>query len=426
MTRLLYSILLTLALPFLLLRLLWRSPAYRQRIPERLGRKRWPDDFDPRQLTIWIHAVSVGETVAAAPLLQAIRQRWPQAQIVFTTMTPTGSERVAALFSDVFHCYLPYDLPYLLKPLLTRTKPDVLIVMETELWPNLLHCCQQQQVKVMLANARLSARSARGYGRIAGLTRRMLGQLDIIAAQADGDAGRLLALGAESERVHVTGSLKFNVAAATHDVPEDSLFKSLQDAQRPIWIAASTREKDKQREETQVFQAFQQALQQRPDLLLLLIPRHPERFDAVAAEAQSLGFNVQRRSEATSLLPETQVLIGDSMGEMASYYQCADLAFVGGSLVDTGCQNVLEPAALGMPILVGPSQYNFAAICTALESAGALQTVANATALAQAVVRLLADPDRMAAMGQAGKELVAANQQALPKQMVLLEKLLGN
>lgn len=428
MIRLLYTLVLTLVLPVLVLRLFARArkaPAYRERIGERLGRQQWPAHFDKQRSTIWIHAVSVGETVAASPLVTAILTQWPASQIVFTTMTPTGSERVKELFGDsVLHCYLPYDSPLLLAPLLRRTNPDLFIVMETELWPNLLHCCQQQQIPVMLANGRLSEKSARGYQRIAGLSKTMLNQFAVIAAQADSDAERFIQLGAPADKLQVTGSLKFNVAAVERQLDSKPFFVSLRKAKRPVLIAASTREKEGDAEEAKVFAAFKVALSEKPDLLLLIVPRHPERFTEVASMANAAGFVTQRRSVSEQLEPDTQVVVGDSMGEMDDYYQSASVAFVGGSLVDTGCQNVLEPAALGLPILVGPSQFNFATICQALGDAGALLTVPDSVALGESLKALLEDPKRMARMGAAGRKLVEANQQALPRHLEILRNLL--
>lgn len=427
MQRFLYSVVLTLVLPIAFLRLLIRSlkaPAYRQRIGERFA-LRLPTAVDAEQ-RIWIHAVSVGEVAAAEPLLKAILQEYPAVQVLVTTTTPTGSQRVQNLIESlgsqrIGHSYLPYDLPYLLRPFIHRTRADLLIVMETELWPNLIHCCKSYGMALMLANARLSEKSARGYARIAGLTRNMLQAFDCIAAQSEADAQRLQALGAGVDNVEVTGSLKFHQSEPAQDTADPPLFASIKASGRPVLIAASTRAGEEQK----VLDAFGQIESQVRDVLLVLVPRHPERFNEIAELLRSREFTMQRRSEARELGADTEVLLGDSMGELSAYYSCAHVAFVGGSLVPTGCQNVLEPAALGLPVITGPSQYNFATICAQLEGAGALLTVADADGLARHSQTLLLDREKAQAMGRAGQALVAANQNALPRQLAIVKRLLS-
>jgi len=425
MYRIFYSVLFYLLVPFILLRLLFRSlraPAYRDRISERFALAPLPTRFDRARQTIWIHAVSVGETVAAAPLVTALRKRYPLAQILVTTMTPTGSDRVRALFGDtVIHNYLPYDLPDVMHRFIGQINPVMLILMETELWPNLIHAAHSAGVRLVLANARMSEKSAAGYRRIAASTRAMLLQFDCIAAQSDADAQRLLALGANREAVTVTGSLKFLVDIEVPNQISNPVFDSVRGAGRPVLIAASTREG----EETKVLTAFKVCLAARSNLLLLLVPRHPERMERVARQCKEAGLVLQRRSAGKPVAASTQVLLGDSMGEMLQYYRLATIAFVGGSLVDTGCQNVLEPAALGIPIVVGPSQFNFATICAQLEQAGALQTVADEQQLAQFVTSLLGDADQQQRMSHSGKSLVRANQNALPGLISRIESLLS-
>ncbi len=424
MYRFLYSVLLYLLVPFILLRLLIRSlraPAYRNRIGERFALAPLPAQFNLSRQTIWIHAVSVGETVAAASLVTALRKRFPQGQSLVTTMTPTGSDRVRALFGDtVIHTYLPYDLPGVMQRFIRKTSPVMLILMETELWPNLLHAAHSAGVRLVLANARMSEKSATAYRRFATAIRSMLLQFDCIAAQSDTDAQRLLALGARREAVTVTGSLKFLVDIAVPNQVSNPVFDSVRGAGRPVLIAASTREG----EEAKVLIAFRSCLAARQNLLLLLVPRHPERMERVARQCAAAGLVLQRRSAGKPVASSTQVLLGDSMGEMLQYYRLATIAFVGGSLVDTGCQNVLEPAALGIPIVVGPSQFNFATICTQLEQTGALHTVADEVQLAQFVTDLLGDADQQQRMGHSGKSLVRANQNALPALMSRIESLL--
>lgn len=422
MPRFLYSLILTLALPVILLRLLLRSvkaPAYRRRLAERFALSLPSIASDDRPL-IWIHAVSVGEVAAAEPLIQELLSADQTPRFLITTMTPTGSERAARLLGEnVSHCYMPYDLPFLLQPLINRIRPSVLVLMETELWPNLIHCCQRSGVKIMLANARLSERSARGYQRIAGMTRNMLQAVDVIAAQAEADGQRFAGLGADANRISVTGSLKFHIAVRGNNAA-DTLFADIKASGRPVFAAASTREG----EEEKLLPAISAIHKAIADALVIIVPRHPERFNDVASLLNRKQISFRRRSENPQLDASVQVLLGDSMGELQDYLACAQLAFIGGSLVDTGCQNVLEPAALGIPILVGPSQYNFATICRQLETAGALITVDDAEQLAEEAIGLLQQEPRRQAMARAGLDVIASNQQALPAQAGLIRRLL--
>lgn len=424
MYRILYSVVFYLALPLILLRLLIRSlkaPDYRRRLAERLALNALPASFDKSKQTIWIHAVSVGETVAAAPLVRQLQKKYPQSQLFISTMTPTGSDRLRELFGDgVFHSYIPYDLPGATNRIIGKLEPSLLILMETELWPNLLHYCHKRGVKILLANARMSPRSAAGYGRFAGAAEKMLSKIDCIAAQSQADASRFRALGVDAAKIHISGSLKFNVDLKRSEQTSVSLFTSIENSNRSVLIAASTRAG----EEEKVLTAFEQCLQFYPDLILLLVPRHPERFEPVARLCENRGFTIGRRSRDELFTANMQILLGDSMGEMLTYYALADIAFVGGSLVDTGCQNVLEPAALGIPVITGPSQFNFATICAQLESAQALKTVSDEEELASYLQQLLADKMRRRTMGEKGKQLVAANQEAMPKLLKLIEPLI--
>lgn len=425
MYRIVYSLIFYLAMPVILLRLLIRSlkaPDYRRRLTERLALNKLPANFDKSKQTLWIHSVSVGEAVAAAPLVRQLQEKYPETQLFISTMTPTGSDRVRKLFGDrVFHSYIPYDLPGATTRIIRQLQPAVLILMETELWPNLLHYCHKRGVKILLANGRLSEKSASAYARFSGATSNMLGNIDCIAAQAEADASRFKALGMDEAKVHVSGSLKFNIDLPATERASDSLFISIQDSGRSVLIAASTRDG----EEEKVLAAFAQCLQFHPDLILLLVPRHPERFDKVARLCVETGYAIARRSRDQSFEADMQILLGDSMGEMLDYYSLADIAFVGGSLVDTGCQNVLEPAAMGIPVITGRSQFNFATICAQLESAGALKTVGDETELASYLIALLTDEARQKKMGEQGRQLVAANQHALPRLLKLLEPLIA-
>tara|TARA_B110000858_G_scaffold196515_1_gene255513 strand:+ start:20299 stop:21576 length:1278 start_codon:yes stop_codon:yes gene_type:complete len=422
MHRVIYSVIFYLALPLILVRLLIRSikaPAYRKRVGERFALQSMPRGFDKNKLTLWIHAVSVGETVASAPLVAELQRLYPDAQIVMTTMTPTGSDRVRLLFGEsVIHVYIPYDLPGACNRFLDKYQPSLLILMETELWPNLVHSCHRRGVKLLLANARLSEKSAAGYGRFAAFTRSLLEQIDRIAAQAAPDAQRFTKLGAKSEQIEVTGSLKFLVDANRQEL--QAYFSAIENSARPVLVAASTREG----EEEKVLAAFKKCIAEIPSLLLILIPRHPERFPKANRLSEEEGLTTLKRSDGGVVGQNIQVLIGDSMGEMLDYYSVATIAFVGGSLVETGCQNVLEPAALGIPILVGPSQYNFATICKQLEQAGGLKTVKNETELADSLISLIADEQARQKMGECGRQLVRENQDALSALMKLVDPLI--
>lgn len=426
MYRFFYSLFFCLALPFIVVKLLWRSrkaPAYRHRWSERFGLAPLPNGFDAQRQTIWIHAVSVGETVASVPLVRQLQKSYPASQILITTMTVTGSDRVSALLGDsVYHRYIPYDLSFAISRFIKLFNPAVLILMETELWPNTIHYCHSKGARIILGNARLSEKSARGYSKISALSRGMLAKIDYIAAQSQADAERFIELGANPDSVTVTGSLKFNVKTDNNELPSDSIFKSVYDSDRTVLIAASTRDG----EEDKVLTAFARCLESESSLLLLLVPRHPERFDQVARLCQERGFTVGRRSQQDSVQDATQVIVGDSMGEMLNYYRSANIVFVGGSLVNTGCQNVLEPAALGLPVIVGPSQFNFANICSQLEQAGALKTVRDEFELAEFLIELISDRNGQERMGAAGRKLVQANQDALPLMMTIVEKVLGH
>ena len=426
MNRTLYSFLLHLALPLILLRLYLRSrqaPSYRQRLAERFALALPP----LRPGGIWVHAVSVGESIAAAPLIRALRQRHPELPITVTCMTPTGSERIRALFDaeiragDVQHCYLPYDLPWAAARFLDRVRPKLAVIMETELWPNHIHQCARRGIPTVLANARLSEKSARGYARFAGLTRPMLAEMDWIAAQTEAEAERFRRLGARAECVGVTGSIKFDLRIDPELQPRAKALRASWGAERrPLWIAASTHAG----EDEQILAAHRQLLASHPDALLILVPRHPERFDAVRALCLREGLLTVRRSSGQPVTAQDQVLLGDTMGELLFLYALADVAFVGGSLVPNGGHNLLEPAALGLPVLSGPHLFNFLEIAAQLREAGALGEVGDSEALAHRLQHLLDDPQVRRRMGQAGLQTLRANQGALQRLLGGVEKLL--
>lgn len=423
MNRILYTLLFHLGLPLVALRLFLRArkaPAYGQRVAERFAIKLPP----MRQGGIWVHAVSVGESIAAAPMVRALLKAYPELPITVTCMTPTGSERIRALFADeprIQHCYLPYDLPWAAARFLDHARPRLGVIMETELWPNHIHQCAKRGIPVALANARLSARSARGYGRFAKLTRPMLAEMSLIAAQTETEAERFRSLGARPECVQVTGSIKFDLKLDEQLLPRArQLREQWQASQRPVWIAASTHEG----EDAQVLEAHRRLLQVHADALLILVPRHPERFNAVHALCAE-QFATVRRSSAELVTDATQVLLGDTMGELLFLYALADIAFVGGSLVPTGGHNPLEPAALALPVISGPHVFNFLDISAMLKDAGALQSVDDSQALAAAVQRLVELPQDAKRMGEAGRAVMQANQGALQRLLDGLARLLG-
>jgi 3-deoxy-D-manno-octulosonic-acid transferase len=418
MNRTLYSLLLYLAVPVIAVRLWLRSrkaPAYAKRIGERFALSL--PDF--KQGGIWLHAVSVGESIAAAPVVKALQAQYPDLPITVTCMTPTGSERIQSMFGDsVQHCYLPYDLPLASKRFFKRLQPRLAIVMETELWPNHIQQCSRLNIPVVLANGRLSARSARGYARFPKLVAPMLKQISAFAVQSEAEAQRFIELGARPETVTVTGSIKYDLQIA-EDVPKQAqaLREQWQASQRPIWIAASTHDG----EDALILAAHKQLLGLFPKALLILVPRHPERFESVHALCIQQGLQVQRRSSQAPVKATHQVLLGDSMGELLFLYALADVALVGGSLIEHGGHNMLEPVALAKPTLIGPHYFNFTEIAEQLLAAGGLQTVANTQQIAQAVARLWTSNQQTQQMCRAGQQVLERNQGALQRLLDIIQ-----
>lgn len=414
MNRTLYTALFYLGLPLVAIRLWLRSrkaPAYARRIGERFSLAL--PAMKPGG--IWVHAVSVGESIAAAPMIRALLQRYPTLPITVTCMTPTGSERIQALFAHeprIQHCYLPYDLPCAAARFLERVRPTLAVIMETELWPNHIHQCAKRGIPVALANARLSERSARGYGRFAKLTRPMLTEMSLFAVQTEAEAERFRNLGAREETVEVTGSIKFDLTIDPALLQRAAALRAQWQAQgRPVWIAASTHDG----EDEVVLAAHRRLLISHPDSLLILVPRHPERFNAVFELCRQQGFATVRRSMGEPVTAGTSVLLGDTMGELLFLYALADSAFVGGSLVPNGGHNLLEPAALAKPVLSGPHLFNFLEIAAQLRSAGALQEVEDAEGLAVAVRQLIELPGNAQRMAEAGLNVMRSNQGALQR-----------
>ena len=423
--RYLYSALFYALMPFVVLRMLLRSrraPAYRRRLAERFGLFTAP--ADTARPAIWVHAVSVGETLAAAPLIERLLQDWPDHRLVVTTTTPTGSERVQALFGDrVFHVYAPWDLPGAVRRFLRRTRPGLLLIMETELWPNMLHYSRVSGCSVVLANARMSERSARGYARFGGLTRTMLAQLDIVACQSAVDGQRFTALGLPAAALQVTGNIKFDLElGGAMRVQAAALRRDYAADKRPIVVAASTHAG----EDEQILAAFATVKRSAADCLLIIVPRHPERFDAVHSLCMSEGWQVRRRSDGQTPAIGDDIVLGDTMGELLLLLGVATVAVMGGSLVQRGGHNVLEAAAWGVPVVTGPHMFNFAGASDLLVSAGAMVMLDDPRQLGACLVELLDDPERSRQMGAAAQQVMADNRGAKEKLLELVaENLAG-
>jgi 3-deoxy-D-manno-octulosonic-acid transferase len=413
LSRVLYSLLLYLLLPWALLHLVWRArkqPAYLEHVGERFGF--FPNTMPSR--VIWIHAVSVGETRAAEPLIKALQACHPEHRILLTHGTPTGRQAGVDLYGErVERCYLPYDFAWASQRFLRRFRPVVGIFMETEIWPNLIRAGGHSAVPVYLVNARMSEKSARGYRRIGRLTRDALSQLSGIGAQTDRDAQLLANLGAKD--VRITGNIKFDRRAPAEMLALGATLRDSFGAQRLVFLAASTREG----EETIILDALSQS--EVPQLLTVIVPRHPQRFEEVAALAKRRGHKIQRRSENRPIEADTRVVIGDSMGEMFAYYAACEIAFIGGSLLPLGGQNLLEACSVGCPVIVGPHTFNFEDATRGAIEAGAAIRVADAGDLGATVVDLLKRPDRRRAMSAAGKRFTDAHRGATEKTLELLK-----
>jgi len=417
--RFIYVILGYLLIPVLLGHLLWRSrtnPEYRQRISERFGRghARLP------QPSIWVHAVSVGEIQAAAALVRALLELYPTQPVVLTTVTPTGAQRARELFGDaVVHSYAPFDLVGAVRKFFDWSRPKLLIVLETELWPNLYHECGRRDVPLVLASARVSPKSVNRYRWMLSLFRQTLSHGIVIAAQSEADAKRFLALGADPQRTNVTGNIKFDFNLPADIEIDGAQFRQSHAPDRPVWIAASTHAS----EEEIVLAAHRQVLDAFPNALLLMVPRHPERFQTVTSLTVKQGFSAVRRSTGDDCTMDTEVFIGDSMGELPVFYAAADIAFVGGSLVQVGGHNLLEPAALGKPVLTGPYTYNAEDIARLLQDAGAARIVTDADELGEAVINLLGDAGERLRLGTLGRGVVDSNRGALDRLLTLIAPL---
>lgn len=417
MLQLLYTTLLYIIQPLIWVRL-WvrgaKAPAYRKRWGERYGFYRNP----LKAGGIMLHSVSVGETLAAIPLVRALRHRYPDLPITVTTMTPTGSERVMSAFGgDVQHVYLPYDLPDALNRFLDKVDPKLVLIMETELWPNLISALHKRKIPLVIANARLSERSAAGYAKLGKFIQSLLRRITLIAAQNAEDSERFITLGAKRSQLKVTGSLKFDISVTPQLASRAVALRRQWAPHRPVWIATSTHEG----EETIMLAAHQALLKQFPDLLLILVPRHPERFPDAIKMVRDAGLSYTTRSSGEVPSASTQVVVGDTMGELMLLYGIADLAFVGGSLVERGGHNPLEAAAHAVPVLMGPHTFNFKDICARLAQADGLITVTDVDSLTKEITSLLTDEDYRNFYGRHAVEVLHQNQGALQLLLQLLE-----
>lgn len=409
----LYRLAWLLVLPVLPVRLFLRGlkePGYLHHWNERFG-----GGQEVAQHPVWIHAVSVGEMQAAAPLVLALQKHYPEIPILLTCMTATGRQAAHRLFGkSVSVRYLPYDYPWSTNRFLNRNRPCMGLLMETEIWPGLVSACHASHVPIYLANARLSVKSAQGYGRLPALMRDTLRKFSAVAAQYEDDAERFEKLGAEN--VTVTGSLKFDLKSPQSLIDQGKLWRSIWGSERPVLLAASTRPG----EEALILQAF--ATHAPDSWLLVLVPRHPQRFDEVASLIEKAGLSYQRRSNEIRLSPNTRVMLGDSMGEMISYYTASDVAFIGGSLLPFGGQNLIEAAACGVPVLVGPHTYNFARVADMAEANGAARRVESAEDLIAVARELFLAKQARAAMGQAALEFARAHRGATEKVLALIAR----
>ena len=436
MTRALYNLMLHLALPLLLLRMWWRGrrePGYRADWAQRFGLYAPVPGPHPRQPLIWLHAVSLGETLAAQPLAGALRIRYPQHRLLVTHMTATGREAAQRLYGEhALIAFLPYDLPWAVERFFDHFAPALGIVMETEVWPNLARAAAARGIPLLLANARLSEKSHTGYRRVARLMRPAFATL-AVCAQTAADAARLRDLGAVAPIV--TGNLKFDTAVTEAPGAQVAALRQIIGA-RPVLLAASTREG----EEALLLDALARhplnlarrrgaleppaRLAPSTGFVTVIVPRHPQRFDEVAELLTRRGLKFARRSRNVTLAAGENILLGDSMGELPAYYAMADCAFIGGSLVPVGGQNMIEAAALGVPALFGPHTFNFAQAAQQAVAAGAAIRAGDADAVWEQAAQLLANPERRRAMGDAGRAFCAAHRGATAQTMTVVERLL--
>jgi 3-deoxy-D-manno-octulosonic-acid transferase len=417
--RFVYQLLVYLATPFVFLFWVWRGftrKGYHDRLGQRFG-------FGLPDIpggSVWVHAVSVGEVQAAAPLIKALKERFPELAVVVTTVTPTGAERVERLFgSEVTHCFAPFETPGAVRRFFDRIRPRIAVIVETELWPNLYAECGRRRVPLVLASARISPRSVARYRHLTPLFREALSHGIVIGAQSEQDAERFRDLGAAPARTFVTGNIKFDVEIDETLGGRGRAFAAEHFPGRSVWIAASTHAG----EEEIVLAAHRRLLEHVPDALLVLVPRHPERFGAVGELVAQQGFDCVTRTSGERCREDTAVFLGDTMGELPLFYAASDIAFVAGSLVPIGGHNLLEPAAVGLPILTGPHLFNAEDIAEMFVEQGACRIVENEEGLALALAELFADESLRRDMGERARQLLLDNRGALRRLLDLLEPL---
>lgn len=425
MIKLFYTCLLYLIQPWIILRLFLKArkePAYKQRIFERYG-------FFTKKSekpAIWIHSVSVGETLAAAPIVRQLITRYPEYCIVITTMTPAGSQQVIRLYGDtVFHVYVPYDLPGAVRRFLKKINSILAIFMETELWPNTFKACKSYKIPVMIANARLSERSFKKYAKAGKAIKNMLEAVHILAAQHESDAQRFLSLGLASEKLHITGSVKYDIKPPEGIKVQGQELRNFWLKNKPkntkIIIAVSTH----QGEETLLLPVFRAIKQAVNAVLFVIVPRHPHRFDEVSTLCNNEQFCWVRRSKNQPVAQDTDIVIADTMGEMFLLLSTSDIVYMGGTLVPTGGHNFMEPAMLALPQVAGPNVFNFQAVADHFQATGALTIVSNTTELEKTIIYLLKQPQLCTQMGEAGFMAVKQQQGALAKHLQLIEDILS-
>lgn len=390
--------------------------SYWDKFSQRLGA-----GYPQLESCIWVHAVSVGEVVAAVPLIRALKSRYPDRPLLVTTVTPTGAARVATTFGDeVHHAYIPFEMPQAIDNFFSSVKPVLALVLETEIWPNLYRGCGVRDIPLVLVSARISPKSVQSYRRLLPLFRETLSHGIIIAAQTKADAERFLSLGAAPERTRITGNIKFDVEQPSDLAERGRNVRAELFGERPVWIAASTHEG----EEGTVLETQQKLLERFPELLLVLVPRHPQRFAAVRDLIDKQGMNMVARTEGRPCEASTAVFLGDTMGELTLFYATSDVAFVGGSLLPIGGHNLLEPAALGLPLISGPHVFNAQEIADMFIETGACRVVAGAEQMADAVEELLSDRDKARSRGELGRQILERNRGALERLLAMIEALL--
>ena len=404
--RYFYTIAIYFLIPFILLRLLlvsFKYPSYRKKWYERFGFISWKESS---KSIIWIHAVSIGEVNATRPIVNLLLKKYPHYQIIITTVTPTGAKTVVQQYkSTVFHFYLPYDIPYCVKKFIRTINPCILITMETEIWPNLYQTCHQSEIPILIVNARLSQKSMSGYQLFSGLIANTLKLVDKVAAQTQADADRFITLGVSNKDISVVGNLKFDIDIPQSIKEEAEPLRHDFSVSRPIWMAASTHDG----EEEIILNAHKSILSTHPDAILILAPRHPDRADKIFTMCKKMGLHTTRRTEQESFSDQHNVFLLDTLGELQLYYAASEIAFVGGSLVNTGGQNMLEPAALNLPLITGPYTYNFLEVRNLLLESEALIVVSNSLGLSEKVIELIGDANLRHSMGERARAVVLAN-----------------